>query len=377
MKLGITESPTVWMWVQEFGPIHFRGQVIDCDAEEDDFDRHKLTAATAEKSLRDWYANYQPALIREHEHVGHSFGVATGETRRLTPKQMRALITPDTLPEHAAKLRAQSRDVFFAEFRLTDPATAQQHSRRQLLYTSPHVQVGHTDNTGRRWALVHRENSLTTGPVQTSQVPIPALAEARLSHSTERMEDTSKAPEPVMEEGEEMAEEADRVSALEAQIETLAAQLTEIREMVEGGKMAEEPKGEPDQPTDEVAELRASLAAAEKVIAGMTADKRRDDATAEVARLSLTASAREELIALAASNPEGYALSIKHVPALTADQPTGAAPEPGIEVGAPVDVTTPIGEHSAILSIQSEARRDGVALSYTEARAKLARKTEV
>jgi len=180
-----------------------------------------------------------------------------------------------------------------------------------------------------------------------------------------------------MEEGEEMAEEADRVSALEAQIETLAAQLTEIREMVEGGKMAEEPEGEPDQPADEVAELRASLAAAEKVIAGMTADKRRDDATAEVARLSLTASAREELIALAASNPEGYALSIKHVPALTADQPTGAAPEPGIEVGAPVDVTTPIGEHSAILSIQSEARRDGVALSYTEARAKLARKTEV
>ena len=56
----------------------------------------------------------------------------------------------NNLLDEIRRFRAQSRDVFFAEFRLTDPATAQQHSRRQLLYTSPHVQVGHTDNTGRR-----------------------------------------------------------------------------------------------------------------------------------------------------------------------------------------------------------------------------------
>lgn len=357
MRLGITEEPTVWMWVQEFGPIHFRGQVIDCDADADDLDQHKLTADTAEKSLRDWYSHYQPALIREHEHVGHSFGVATGETRRLTPKAMRALITPDMKPEHAEKLRTQARDVFFAEFRLTDPETARQHERGQLVYTSPHVQVGHTDNTGRRWALVHRENSLTTGPVQTSQVPIPALTEARLSHKQgDQMENDAPTPIVEDEDGAEMAE-GDRLDALEARISALEA--------AAGSELAE--TDESDQPTDEVAELKASLASANKTIATITADKRRTEATAHVATLSLSTVARAELVALAVTNPDGYALSIKHVPALAPTQPTGELGAPGLEIERP-NVDSPQGEHSAILSIQSAAAKNGAALSYTEAR---------
>jgi len=376
IRLGMAataEADTAWFWVQEFGPIHFRGNVIDCDADVDDIDRHKLTADTAEKSLREWYAHYQPALIREHEHVGHSFGVATGKTRRLTPLQMRALITPGMKPEHAAKLRDQRRDVFFAEFRLTDPETLRQHARAQLLYTSPHVQLGHTDNTGRRWSLVHRENSLTTGPVQTSQVPIPALASVRLSQNkADPMTQTEDAPTPIAEDEDEptLATE-DRMTALEDQIAALAADLAECRAMVECATMGDT-DDEPDQPTDEIAELRASLAAAESTIATITAEKRRNEAAVEVATLSLSDAARAELVELAASNPDGYALSIRHVPPMAATQPTGDLVGPGVVI-APTNTDTPAGEHAAILSIQSAAAKLGAKLSYTEARTKLAR----
>jgi len=367
----MSEAQTAWLWVSRFGKISkHKRLVVDANAAEDNVDRHLLTADTAWKSLSEWYQHYQPALISEHNHTGASLGVATGETRRLDPAEMRGLITPEMLPEHAAKICAQTDDGFFAEFRLTDPETSRQYQRGQLLYCSPHVLVGHTDDSQVQWPLAHLENSLTTGPVQSSQIPMTALIGARLSHNQGSEVDTEGTPEPVMKDA--ALNDAARLDAMEAQIATLAEQSGRILEMLE----AMAPAPEPDQPTesDEVMSLRAELAeantradeAAAKV-ATAEADARRVEATAHVATLSLTDDGRAELVEMAATNPDGYALSIKFVEPLAADQPNTPPPFAGSEELSAV-ADTPQAEHAAIKAHQRAAKEAGQVLSFTQAR---------
>ena len=369
-RLSTDDDREVWVWVSRFGDIHTPGgAVIHLNADEDAPERNRLTADTAMASLAEWYDNYQPAMIREHAHKGHADGVARGPTRRLTPEQMAELVTPEMLPEHAAKLRNQTDDGFFALFRLTDPETARQYLRGQLSYTSPHVQVGQTDDTGKVWPVIHREVSLTTGPVQTSQIPMPALMNVRLSHNQGiPMTDTTDTPEPPVDETAALApEEEDRMATLEAQVETMAAQIGQLLELVQ----AMAPEVEPDQPTEdeEMANLRASLASAQEELSTVKADSRRAEATAHVAKLSLTTEARAELVELAATNPEGYALSIKHVPALTPDQPKDAPPFEAALSIEPHD-NTPHAEHAAIKAHQREIEASkGIKLSFPQARA--------
>ncbi len=367
-KLATDDDREVWIWVSRFGDIHTPGgAVIHLDADEDAPERNRLTADTAMASLAEWYENYQPALIREHNHTGTGDGVARGPTRRLSPEQMADLVTDEMLPEHAAKLRNQTDDGFFALFRLTDPDTAVQYVRGQLSYTSPHVQVGQTDDTGRVWPVIHREVSLTTGPVQTSQIPMPALMNVRLSHNPGSLNmDTTDTPEPLVDETAalEPAEE-DRLATLEAQVETMAGQIGQLLELVQGMQ----PEPEPTQPTEaeEMANLRASLAAAEARVADVEAAGRRAEATAHVAKLSLTSDARAELIELAATNPEGYALSIKHVPAITPNQPATPPPFDGASAAAHTDPNSPAAVHTACLSLMANAKASGEKLTYNDA----------
>ena len=359
-----TEAPTAWLWVSRFGEIHFRGQSMDMGADADDFDRHRVTADTAERSLSEWYRHHQPPLIREHSHKGHSDGVATGQTRRLSPGQMEDLITPEMLPEHAAKIRAQTDDGFFAEFRLTDPDTARQYRNGQLLYTSPHVIVAHKDDEGTVWPVIHLENSLTTGPVQTTQIPMTALMEARLSHGGSEMTDTTEAPKPVI----ELAEGAPDVMArLEAILPALEALVTAQGELAEDPPVADQPTEEDEAKDAELSKVKAALSAVQATLASVQGESRRKDAEVTVAKLSLTEPARVKLVAMAVSNPEGFALSIAHVPALAADQPVGAFPVGageviGDESGTPEEV-----QHRATLSHQKARNADGASLSYNDA----------
>ena len=178
------------------------------------------------------------------------------------------------------------------------------------------------------------------------------------------MTDTTEAPKPVI----ELAEGAPDVMArLEAILPALEALVTAQGELAEDPPVADQPTEEDEAKDAELSKVKAALSAVQATLASVQGESRRKDAEVTVAKLSLTEPARVKLVAMAVSNPEGFALSIAHVPALAADQPVGAFPVGageviGDESGTPEEV-----QHRATLSHQKARNADGASLSYNDA----------